>query len=103
MKYKKVIVNKAKCLICNQVLESKFAHDFKSCRCGNLSVDGGLEYVRRGYKDKDSYQELSEYNFINIQNQKSANTFLMSKHKDTDIEDGLNMCQNIIAFVKFFI
>ena len=66
MKYKKVSVNKAKCLICGEVLESKFPHDFKTCKCENLSVDGGLDYIRRGYKNKDSYEELAEYKFVDI-------------------------------------
>lgn len=64
MKYKKVIVNKAKCLICNEVIESTSRHDFKTCKCGNLSVDGGTDYIRRGYSSKDSVQELSEYQLI---------------------------------------
>ena len=66
MKYKKVIVNKAKCKKCGEILESKFNHDFKTCSCKRLSVDGGLDYVRRGYKDKDSYIELSEFEWIDI-------------------------------------
>ena len=66
MKYKKVIVNKARCLICNQVLESTSSHDFKSCNCGNLQIDGGHDYIRRGFKNKDSYEELSEFEWIDI-------------------------------------
>lgn len=59
---KTILCNKAKCLVCGDVLESTFRHDFKVCSCGNLAVDGGLDYVRRGFRDgKDSYRELSEY------------------------------------------
>ena len=65
MEYKKVIINKAKCLKCDEVLESKSIHDFKTCTCGNLSVDGGLDYIRRSYISKDMYLELSEYVLIN--------------------------------------
>ena len=53
--------NKAKCLICNDVIESKTVHDFKTCKCGNLHVDGGLHYLKRGAKDFNKYEELSEY------------------------------------------
>jgi len=38
--------NAAKCLECGETIESLHRHDFVSCGCGNLSVDGGLVYVR---------------------------------------------------------
>lgn len=60
-----VITNKAKCNICGDIIESKHVHDFKTCSCGNVSVDGGRDYLRRCYKkDKDSYTELSEYGVV---------------------------------------
>lgn len=52
--------NAVKCLKCNTVIESKHRHDFVSCPCGNISVDGGLEYQRRVGTLKD-YEEMSEY------------------------------------------
>lgn len=52
--------NAVKCLKCNNVIESKHRHDFVTCSCGNISVDGGLEYLRRVGTLKD-YEELSEY------------------------------------------
>lgn len=57
----KMLVNKAKCLLCNDVITSKHSHDYVTCRCGNLSVDGGREYARRLYQKPNSYQDLSEY------------------------------------------
>lgn len=54
-------LNSAKCLLCNQVLVSRHVHDYNGCKCGNLFVDGGLEYVRRGYKDYTQIEDLSEY------------------------------------------
>ena len=54
--------NAAKCKICGEVIESTFRHHFVTCSCGNLSVDGGLDYERRGYRDgRDSYENLNEY------------------------------------------
>ena len=37
------------------------SHDFKTCKCGNLSIDGGNEYPRRLYQKHNSYQDLSEF------------------------------------------
>lgn len=56
----KILVNKARCKKCGDVLESKTVHDYKKCSCGAISVDGGLEYIRRG-GDPDDCEELVEY------------------------------------------
>ena len=46
---KKVIVrNAAECADCHEVIESTHAHDFRSCKCGKIFVDGGKDYLRRG-------------------------------------------------------
>jgi hypothetical protein len=58
-----LIKNVAKCLKCEEIIESKHRHNFVSCKCGNLFVDGGLEYTRRGFRDgPDTWEELSEFN-----------------------------------------
>lgn len=57
-----IIRNRAKCLKCGETIESEDRRDFKTCSCGNLSVDGGTDYIRRGYRDGEgSYEELTEY------------------------------------------
>lgn len=55
-----LVRNAARCDECGDVLESVDVHDFKQCTCGNIFVDGGLEYVRRGFKT-GKWTELSEY------------------------------------------
>lgn len=53
--------NAVRCRLCGDVIESKHRHDYVTCSCGNVSVDGGFEYLRRGYKDGiESLEELSE-------------------------------------------
>ena len=37
---------KVKCLNCGCIIQSKHRHDYTSCRCGALSIDGGGEYCR---------------------------------------------------------
>lgn len=39
--------NRARCKLCGSIIESKHVHDFVTCGCGAISVDGGLEYFRR--------------------------------------------------------
>ena len=44
----KIIRNAVGCLLCGDSIESKTRHDFKTCLCGNISVDGGKAYFKRG-------------------------------------------------------
>ncbi len=39
--------NRARCRLCDTVVESMHRHDFQTCNCGALSVDGGQNYRRR--------------------------------------------------------
>lgn len=57
----KILHNRAKCLKCNDTIESTHRHDFKRCSCGNIAVDGGKDYLKRSAADPSKYQELSEY------------------------------------------
>jgi hypothetical protein len=58
----KIIVNRIRCRVCGDIIESRYTHEFVTCSCGRVSVDGGHEYLRRGYKNSpDDYIELSEY------------------------------------------
>ena len=54
--------NRAKCLICGDVIESVRLHDHVTCRCGNLSIDGGTVYLKRSFKHRNKWVELSEVN-----------------------------------------
>ena len=58
----KIIKNAIQCKHCGEIIESKSVHDFKTCKCGKVFVDGGHEYLRRGYTNsaKDDFIDLSE-------------------------------------------
>ena len=55
-----VVTNKAQCRLCGDVIESKSGHDFRRCKCGEIFVDGGRNYLRRGASSLDNIIELSE-------------------------------------------
>ena len=57
---RKTIKNAIQCKLCGEVIESKHVHDFVQCKCGACAVDGGHEYLRRCFRDKDCYIDLSE-------------------------------------------
>jgi hypothetical protein len=59
--YREVIVsNKVQCLVCGDTIESTHGHDFRTCSCGGVSVDGGKRYLRRCFEKADTWNDLSE-------------------------------------------
>ena len=55
----RILHNKARCKLCDDVIESTYRWDFVTCSCGALSVDGGHDYLRR-CGNLDAIEELSE-------------------------------------------
>lgn len=43
--------NASKCGKCNDIIVSRYRHDFKFCKCGAIAVDGGNAYIRRLGRD----------------------------------------------------
>jgi len=97
---KLVSSNKAKCLKCGDVIESFHIHDYRKCHCGNLSVDGGLDYIRRGFLGADTFEELSEYEIVHprigdkfslgvpcLGNKAGAIGYVFNIYKDFDYPD----------------
>ena len=37
---------KLKCLECGDIIQSKHVHNFVTCKCGKVSIDGGGDYAR---------------------------------------------------------
>ena len=68
MSRKVIITNKIKCNECEDVIESKTRHDFVSCSCGKVAVDGGRFYLKRSFTPPYDYTELSEYADIEEKN-----------------------------------
>jgi predicted RNA-binding Zn-ribbon protein involved in translation (DUF1610 family) len=54
-----LIQNQIKCLSCGDEIWSAHRHDYKTCSCGNVSVDGGTDYRKRSFKLSGQYKEQS--------------------------------------------
>lgn len=54
-----ILSNQAMCLICGDEIFSATVHDFKTCECDNIFVDGGMGYIRHGYMFPEKYVNLS--------------------------------------------
>ena len=59
MERNKIIRNSARCLGCNEEIESRHRHDFVFCSCGNIAVDGGKDYLKRSVRDLSLYVDTS--------------------------------------------
>jgi hypothetical protein len=53
--------NKAQCLICNTIVESNHRHDYQTCECGNIAVDGGSWYGKGMCGKDNTFLDLTEY------------------------------------------
>lgn len=71
---KKIIKNSIRCKKCGDIIESKNVHDLVSCKCGNCSVDGGKQYIRKIFTTtpEEDYEELSEFEDVNDDIQKDT-------------------------------
>lgn len=59
-----ILKNRARCKKCDDVVESVHRHDWKQCKCGAIFVDGGKDYIRRGWDGGSAdevIEELSEF------------------------------------------
>lgn len=55
----KILKNSIKCNHCNDEIESKYRHDFVTCKCGKVSVDGGKDYGRILFTELSDYTDTS--------------------------------------------
>lgn len=55
-----IIKNAIRCNICGEEIESKYRHDYVTCKCGACSVDGGHDYLRRSFKFPGCFTDISE-------------------------------------------
>lgn len=57
---KKIILNRARCKKCGQVLESKSPHAYQMCPCGNF-VSGGTRSKVWGGPNRNDLEDKCEY------------------------------------------
>jgi hypothetical protein len=55
-----VKMSKLKCKKCGDIIESKHRHDLRWCSCHSCYVDGGNDYFRIGYYDRNDIEIIDE-------------------------------------------
>lgn len=43
-----MIVRAVQCKQCKDIIYSRARHDFRTCTCGAIFIDGGFDYIRIG-------------------------------------------------------
>lgn len=67
--------NRAKCKLCDDIIESMYTHDFQRCKCGEIAVDGGKDYHRVLAKDWDNFLRVDDEGNIVVPS-------IIDKHED---------------------
>lgn len=52
--------NRAKCKLCQEIIESFHRHDYVTCKCGEISVDGGIDYYRCSAKNWENFLRIDD-------------------------------------------
>jgi hypothetical protein len=52
--------NMARCKLCNDMIISNHRHDYVGCSCGEITVDGGVTYMKRSAISFVNFEDLSE-------------------------------------------
>lgn len=84
-----IIRNAAKCAVCNDVIQSTHSHDYVSCQCDEISIDGGNRYLRRMAKNINNLIDISistDESFIpHSVELENTNSTIAAHHPDTCI------------------
>lgn len=54
------VKNRAKCKLCQSIIESFHTHDYVSCKCGEISIDGGDQYCRALAKNWENFLRVDD-------------------------------------------
>lgn len=90
-----IIKNAIQCNHCGDIIESKSTHDFKTCSCGRVSVDGGHEYLKRCFQKEGDYTELSETKLTLDEAIKQAASFQCGDWKEAECLQVANWLRNL--------
>lgn len=55
-----IMQNRAKCKLCGDILQSYHRHDYVKCSCGEISIDGGLDYLHCSAKNWENFLRIDD-------------------------------------------
>ncbi len=92
--------NRAKCKLCNSIIESLHRNDYVSCKCGEISVDGGLDYCRASAIDFKNFLRIDdEENEIVVKFKEPEEKIVEEKTKPTR-KELMDVLQEMISNIE---
>ncbi len=52
--------NRAKCRLCQSLIESFHVHDYVECKCGEIAIDGGNDYFKAVFKNPENFLRVDD-------------------------------------------
>lgn len=52
--------NRAKCKLCNEIIESFHRYDYITCKCGEISISGGLQSLECSAKNFSNFLRIDD-------------------------------------------
>jgi len=52
--------NRAKCKLCESIIESFHRHDYVKCKCEEIAIDGGRDYYKVIAKDFENFLRIDD-------------------------------------------
>lgn len=95
--------NRAKCKICEEILESFHRHDYVTCKCGEISIDGGQDYWRCSAKDWSNFLRVddngNEFSPEIIEKEKNSSEEKPETKQSITKKDLHHECQSILDYI----
>jgi len=93
--------NRAKCKLCNSIIESFHPSDYVICKCGEISVDGG-EAFKCAAKEWSNFLRVDDEGneiIVTISNDKAETEYVSNLSKPKK-EDLVKMLDDMIANIE---
>lgn len=95
--------NRAKCKLCGDIIESFHLHDYVSCKCGEISIDGGLDYLKATANDYANFLRVDdEGNEITVQYKEEPTDEKADKKEQQNKPSRLEMIEMLDAMAKSY-
>jgi hypothetical protein len=94
----RIMRNRAKCALCKDVLESFHETDYVSCRCGEISITGGMHRYECAAKSFANFLRVDDQdNEIVVKEMKGASVEDPSKKSRKDLKvEGIKHLERLI-------
>lgn len=95
--------NRAKCKLCNDVLESFHEFDYVTCKCGEISISGGSIRLECSAKDWKNFARVDEFNneiSVKVLQQGEVNEQKDEESQDMTRDEKIEMLETMVKNIE---